>query len=123
MRPLDQIPDEIHFDELKIPSAYFRVFELGLTNIAPWRFIEGDEFQGVYGTLRELYPPHYLLPFARREDNDDVACFVASSPQHITNEVVIVHLFASEDYAIDGAYPSFWDWFRNAVDEMIEMSP
>jgi hypothetical protein len=123
MLPLDQLPNEIRVDEFIIPNAYFRVFELGLTNIAPWRFIEGDEFQVVYATLRVLYPDHYLIPFARRDDNDDLACFVASSPQHSTNEVVIVHLFASEEYAFDGVYSSFWDWFRNAVDEMIELSP
>lgn len=119
----NQFPEEIRRVNFKLPPAYYRIFELGLTNVSPWRFIEDtDEFSGVYNALQELYPEHILLPFARRVDNDDVACIVVDSPQYADNHIVVVHLFASADYAFDGVYETFWDWFRTAVDEMIELS-
>lgn len=118
-----QLPEEVRRANFQLPSAYYRIFELGLTNVSPWRFIEdAEEFSGVYEALRELYPEHILLPFARRADNDDVACIVVESPQYAGNRIVIVHLFASPDDAIDAVYETFWDWFRTAVDEMIELN-
>lgn len=123
MLPLRQLPHKIPDQTWELPPAYHRVFELELTNVSPWRFLEDEEASGVYSGLRELYPDHILLPFARRDDNDDAACFVISSPTLPVDQVVVVHLFADEPDAFDAVYDSFWDWFRSAVDEMIEASP
>lgn len=120
---LEDLPPEVQRLDWRFPHGYYRIFDLGVTNIPPWHFVEKDEFSGIYGTLRELYPDHLLLPFARRVDNDDVACLVVNSDEYPGGNIVIVHMFASPDYAIDAVYDTFWDWFRTAVDEMIEASP
>ena len=64
--------------------------------------------------LRQRSSRRYV-PFARRQDNDDIACLDPEAPEHI----VIVHDFASEAHELRNAYSSFWEWFRTAIEDMI----
>lgn len=63
--------------------------------------------------LRERCLTKYV-PFARRQDNDDLACLEPS-----TAAVVIVHDFSSEGSERRESFATFWDWFRAAVEDMI----
>ena len=56
-----------------------------------------------------------LIPFARRDDNDDIACFEVGKGQRIQ----IIHDFASEGYEQRGEYNSFGEWMKVMVDELI----
>ena len=49
-------------------------------------------------------------------DNDDIACFEIG----FNNEVKIIHDFASAGYEQKKKYQTFWDWFKDAIEEMIE---
>ncbi|MNC72767.1 hypothetical protein D3C75_1238670 [compost metagenome] len=66
--------------------------------------------------LQIRYPDRRLIPFARRDTNDDIACFEVSK----SKEVQIIHDFASSGYEQRRSYPTFWHWFKEAIDEMIE---
>jgi hypothetical protein len=58
-----------------------------------------------------------LVPFARRFNTDDIACWEGTDNQ----SVVIVHDFTSVGWEDRGErYADFWSWYRAAVDEMIE---
>jgi hypothetical protein len=72
------------------PLEFVRVVELGLTQLEPWWVLEGDRLRTRYRGLRERYPSRTLVPFALRQDCDDVACFELNRPG-----VVIIHDFAS----------------------------
>lgn len=63
--------------------------------------------------MRQRYSTKYV-PFAYRQDNDDVACIDPSMPE----EIVIVHDFASEGSESRERFSSFWDWFRAVVEAM-----
>ncbi len=118
----NDLPTEVQSLNIGLPTGYSKVFERGLTNITPWYFLDSDEFKAVYKGLRELYPNMLLIPFARRSDNDDVAGVIAHSNQHPSGHIAIIHMFASPDYAVDTTFSDFWDWFRAAINEMIETS-
>ncbi len=120
MLNINKFPDEVQKLQFDLPSAYFKVFELSLTNLTPWHFLDDDGFIGVYDVLKELYNNYKVIPFARRIDNDDVACVVVQSNQYPANYVVVIHMFASSGDEIDAVYETFWEWFRVAIDEMIE---
>ena len=62
-------------DGIDYPAQFIRVVELGLTDLEPWRVIEGEELAALLEGLAERYPTRTLVPFARRIDNDDVACW------------------------------------------------
>ena len=66
--------------------------------------------------LVERYPGQRLVPFAKREDKDDLAVFDAQRP----SKVVVLHDFASDAWERRREYESFYAWLRKAVDDMIE---
>ena len=67
-------------------------------------------------SLQERYPERKLVPFARRDDNDDIVCFDIDRGGRVQK----IHDFASSGWEQRKDYESFWDWFREAIDEMIE---
>ncbi len=99
------------------PREFIRVVELGLTNLEPWWVLTGEQLWRVYVGLRERYPNEAYVPFASRQDNDDVACWLGSGP-----EIVVVHDFASPGWERRGRepLPNFHVWFRLAVEDFIE---
>lgn len=96
------------------PREFIRAVELGLTNIEPWWIIDGDRLRTRFSGLRERYSSRSLIPFAVRQDNDDVACWDADA-----GKVVIVHDFASPGYEQRAELPDFYSWFRLAVEDFI----
>ncbi|GHF35346.1 hypothetical protein GCM10010218_15720 [Streptomyces mashuensis] len=97
------------------PPQFIRVVELGLTNLEPWWILDGEQLRGRVRGLRERYPKRKLVPFARREDNDDVACW---DLEH--GDVVIIHDFASAGWEQSRRFAHFNDWLRRAVEDLIE---
>ena len=90
------------------PKEFLKIVHLGLMDYeqAAWR-IKG---------LQERYPDRKLVPFARRGDNDDIVCFDIDRGRRVQK----IHDFASSGWEQRKDYESFWDWFREAIDEMIE---
>ncbi|KJS29592.1 MAG: hypothetical protein VR64_19690 [Desulfatitalea sp. BRH_c12] len=98
------------------PSQLIRVCELNLMNLEPWIILEGEQLRARYDGLKERYKDRDLVPFARREDMDDVACWEKGQGE----SVIIIHDFASPGYEQKGMYKDFWDWFRAAVEDMVK---
>ncbi|WP_198319346.1 hypothetical protein [Actinopolyspora erythraea] len=98
------------------PREFVRVVELGLTDLEPWLVLEGEGLMERYAGLRKRYPGRNVIPFARRIDNDDIACWDLDRDAR----VVIVHDFASPGWERQGEFESFYDWLRRAVEDLIE---
>jgi hypothetical protein len=98
------------------PQPFLRVCEIGIANLEPWHFLGGELLRKMQSGLAGRYPDSCLVPFARRQDNDDIACFDANLPEG----VVIVHDFASASSEQRERFKSFYDWFRKAVEDLIE---
>lgn len=96
------------------PEGLARVSRQGLINLAPWHILPRDLARERLRGLRQRYAQKYV-PFAYRQDNDDLACITPEQP----DEVVIVHDFASEGTEARERFDSFWEWFRSAVEDMI----
>ena len=106
-------------NNIQLPKAYKRVFELGLTNLEPWYFLELSETKSVYSSLVRQYDQHFQIPFARRKDNDDVACFTANDQYSLQEQIVIIHNYAARGSETTATFPNFWDWFVFAVSELV----
>jgi hypothetical protein len=57
-----------------------------------------------------------LVPFADRQDNDDVACWERGG----ADAVVIIHDFASPGFEDEGSFEDVGAWFRAAVEETLD---
>jgi hypothetical protein len=96
------------------PPGLLRVVQQNLADLTPWHIMAPDLVQRRLPGLRQRYRTKYI-PFAYRQDNDDLAVIVAGAPERI----VIVHDFAAEGREVVAEYASFWDWFRVAVEDMV----
>jgi len=116
------LPQELKTNNASLPDGYSRVLQRDMSHIDPWRFIEDvDELNAIYDTMRELYTDSIYLPFARRLDNDDVACVIIENNRASRGRIGIVHLYASDGYELDQIFDTFWDWFRTAVNDMVDL--
>lgn len=99
---------------LEYPDGLQRVAQQGPTDLTPWHMMDREVARQRLHGLRGRYKAKYV-PFARRQDNDDIACTDPERP----GQVIVVHDFASEGYERRRDFDSFWDWFRAAVEDMI----
>lgn len=98
------------------PEAFKKLVELNLVDFDMWYLIESQQANRRYHDLKQRYPKRQLIPFARRDDNDDIACFEIGKE----NTVQIIHDFASEGFEQRGDFQDIWGWVEFAVKEMIE---
>lgn len=56
-------------------KALYKLLELELTNFDVWYFMDEDSASQKLKGLKGRYPNRILIPFARRGDCDDIACF------------------------------------------------
>ncbi len=105
---------DIYLD-FQYPSSFIKVVELGLIDFEFWYLMSKEQVTVRINGLIKRYPNRQLIPFARRDDNDDIACFEVGKDYRVQ----IIHDFASEGYEQRGEYNSFWDWIKAAIDELI----
>lgn len=99
----------------KYPDSFLKMVEQNITDLHPWHFLSNELLKSKFKGLNERYPESKLVPFAKRYDNDDVACWEESQP----GKVVVIHDFASNGWERKENYDDFWMWFKSAVEEMI----
>jgi hypothetical protein len=53
-----------------------------------------------------------VVPFARREDSDDVACVVASDAERRSGSVVVLHDYASPGWEVVAEFDNVEAWLN-----------
>lgn len=101
---------------LDVDEGYLSLLDRNLYNIAPWEVLLGDDYLVRYESLKANYPNRNLVPFARRQDNDDIACWEKGKGE----KIYTVHNFASSGWENGKVYDTFWDWFRDAIEDLID---
>src|SRR5262245_22245576 len=97
------------------PTPLRRLIARGIQNLEPWYVFDAAQARERLRGLRDRFPTRILLPFARREDNDDVACF----DQQVPGKVVIIHDFSLEGFEQREILADFYSWLRKAFEDMI----
>lgn len=103
-------------EKFRYPDAIYKLIECGLTNFDVWYFLDSNSATIRLNGLRQRYPNRNLVPFARRGDCDDIACFEVGQG----GKVYVIHDFASVGYEQREQFISIWDWLRYAVNIMID---
>lgn len=98
------------------PRQFEHIVELGLHDLEPWFLLQGKPLRDAKSGLADRYPSRLLVPFARRQDNDDIACWQAPDAE----QIYIIHDHASAGWEQRASYPAFYEWLRKAVDDLIE---
>ena len=99
------------------PQFYKKILELNLIDFDYWYLMNSEQIDIRINGLKSRYPNRKLVPFARRDDNDDIACFEVDKGERVQ----IIHDFASVGYEQRGEYDSFKDWVKAAIEELMNM--
>lgn len=102
--------------DFKYPKALYKLIELKLTNFDVWYLMDEDSANQRMKGLEERYPDRRLIPFARRGDCDDLACFEVGKGEMVN----IIHDFAAIGYEQREVFDTVWEWLRYAIEVMIE---
>lgn len=112
-------PEASFANGFKYPQSFLDVIAKDdLIDLDPWWFLcEFDGFsQQWLNEIKKQYPERNLIPFAKRSDSDDVACFdgldTSGDPQ-----VFYIHAFASPGWEDHGSVTNFDIWFDAAKKE------
>lgn len=103
------------YSDFQYPAPFIKAVGLNLIDFEFWCIMSKEDVcERIHG-LMIRYPKRKLIPFARRYDNDDIACFEVGKE----SRVEIIHDFASQGYEQRGEYDTFWDWMKAAIEELI----
>lgn len=111
--PTGVLPKGFHY-----PASYKAFVKHELPDMEPWHFFH-NKLEYRFNGLKKRYPTRILVPFARRGDNDDVACFDGSDLSE-DPKVCITHDFASPGWEQRGELQNFLDWVKFAKEEAEE---
>ena len=103
------------YPDFDYPYQLKKVAELDLLDFDYWFIMDSKLAENYTRGIKERFPARNLIPFAKRADCDDVACFEIGKPGIIE----IIHDFCDPGWEQRGEYDSFWDWFMEAIEEMI----
>lgn len=115
---IESLEKKLGIDGFQYPDSFIKAIELNLLDFDLWYIMDEERVSNRLKGVTERYPNRKLIPFARRDDNDDIACFEVGKGE----KVQIIHDFASEGYEQRNEYNDFWDWLKDAIDEMIEFN-
>lgn len=86
------------------PPEFAKIVDLNIVNIEPWFIISPEKIVTLFSGLKEKFPTRCLIPFSKRDDNDDVACFEVGQKQ----KVFIIHDYATAGWEQHEIYDDFW---------------
>lgn len=98
------------------PKSIIKLLELNLTNFDVWYFMDIESVRIRLTGLQKRYPSRCLIPFARRGDCDDIACFEVGKGE----QIFVIHDFASSGYEQRKVYENMWEWLKDVISTMIE---
>ena len=104
-----ECPKWVHY-----PKLFLELLKTQNLKFLPWYFFYKREsiiirLEG----LKERFPSRDLFPFARKDDNDDIACWEKDKPDVIQ----IIHDFEYPSWEQGQTFNSFEEWYQFALSE------
>ena len=108
-----------------VPAGYDWIVSHGLVGftefsaLEPWYLLGAADIYSVQERWPKSRDP-LLVAFARRQDNDDVACFELDAAKRTVLGVRLIHADTAAGYDVLDWFGSFWDWFASAIRDVRE---
>ncbi len=81
----------LNIPHFEYPESFQKIVELNLVDFDIWHLLDSHWAAELYRGLQTRYPKRKLIPFAKRSDCDDTACFEIGKG----GTVQLIHDFAS----------------------------
>lgn len=103
-------------DWFEYPAELLELLTNDEVDFGPWQLLQGKWLNIRHEGLKQRYPNLHLIPFARRLDSDDVACFDVSQKSS-SPRIKIIHDFASVGWEEREELDDFKVWLVEAKEE------
>lgn len=114
----DYILDRAHRPSwLEYPNGFRFLSSQGLVRFGQWELLTGATALTFSESLVDRYHRQYFA-LAHRRGSDDVACLESNSGE----AVKVINGYTQPGQQVTEALPTFWDWFRSVVDDMIDFA-
>lgn len=91
------------------------------TQLQPWYFTPSEEmFWATESWPNVQVINEKLLVFARRQDNDDLACFSVREGEIVG--VVVIQGWVGNGFEVLEKFEDFWKWVKFVIDDIAEWS-
>lgn len=100
---------------LEYPQELLQLLVDNRIHMTPWHLLEAEFAISGIKALAESYN-RQLVPFAFRQDNDDLACFEMS----FGCEVIIIHNHASKGWEDEIRYSNIFEWLKSVELDMAD---
>lgn len=107
--------------DIIVPRGYSWLLDRGVigyenSGLEPWYYLDKNNIIHVTDVWPAGSYKGRLVAFARRYDNDDLACF-AIEAQHVKS-IVVVHGWTDTGYDLVASYDTFWEWLKSVIDDI-----
>ena len=93
---------------VKVPLKYIEMTKEPNEKYLPWYLFDLENYKIRLNGMKKRYPARTLVPFARHDYSDDVACWDVDRP----GKVLIIHDYSSSGYENKYEFDSFEDWYK-----------
>jgi len=87
-------------------AVFWEKIRLGV--VEPWYMVEEDNRWDAATKWKQMKYPYPLLIFARRIDNDDMACLEMVDER--VGDIVLIHGWTNEGFAVVGRFETVEEW-------------
>ncbi len=98
---------------VEYPLEYLNLINTEKEEFLPWYLLDKEQLLIRYNGLKKRYPTRNLFPFARHDDNDDVACWEKNKP----GKVILIHDFAASGYEDKMEFENFNEWYIFVIND------
>ena len=95
-----------YYSTFEYPQEFIISIQKGIVDWGSWYIVPEQRAKQRLIGLMKRYPNIKLIPFAKRDDCDDIACFEVDRP----NFVEIIHDFSSPGFEQRQEYTSLKQW-------------
>lgn len=110
--------------DFTLPPGYQWLLKKGIiayysSPLYPWYYLSKQDVFNVTDKWPQGSYEGCLIAFARRYDNDDIACFSVKS--QAVECVVVINGWTSSGYDVIASYNTFWEWLKSVIDDIAEL--
>jgi len=113
----DILEIENGIEDFSYPKFFVEIIKMNFLDYGDWYLMNKNQILIRKEGLNDRYPNRKLIPFARRDDNDDIACFDLDCVE----KVFIIHDFSSEGYESRGEFDNFKSWLICTIGEYLKI--
>lgn len=110
----------------RVPRGYRWLLEQNLVGLSPfsqlqpWYYLSAEEIFRVTDRWPKASVKELLIAFARKQDEDILACFQFETGAEDSTGILIVNAWTIDGYEVLQHFDTVWEWLHSVIDDIAE---